>query len=65
MFGAKVCNAKAPEAALKRITEGMERALREAKSDDRVPRDLLARMREVWDSGRQYARAEGAGAQNR
>lgn len=53
-FGAKVCNVKAPAAALQRLAQGMRQALHEAKSDERIPRDLLARMREVWDSGLSY-----------
>jgi serine/threonine-protein kinase HipA len=57
-FGAKVCNVKAPAAVLRRIAQGMEQALHEAESDDRVPRDLLTRMREVWDSGREYSKGE-------
>lgn len=55
-FGARVCNVKAPAAVLQRIAGGMEQALREAKSDDRVPRELLARMQEVWACGREYGR---------
>lgn len=55
-FGARVCNVKAPATKLRRIAQGMEQALREAKSDDRVPRDLLARMHEVWNSGLEYGK---------
>ena len=49
---------KAPAAMLQRIARGMEQALHEAKSDDRVPRDLLARMQEVWNSGREYGQSD-------
>ena len=55
-FGTKVCNVKAPAATLQRIARGMEQALRDAKSDDRVPRDLRERMQQVWDSGREYGK---------
>lgn len=57
-FGAKVCNVKAPAAVLQRMARGMERALHEAKSDDRVPRELLARMQEAWGSGLEYGKGK-------
>lgn len=53
-FGAKVCNVKAPAAVLQRLAQGMQKALQEAKSDARIPRALLSRMREVWQSGLAY-----------
>ena len=53
-FGTKVCNVKAPAAVLHRLAQGMQQALREAESDDRIPRELLSRMREVWQSGLAY-----------
>jgi len=57
-FGAKVCNVKAPAAVLQRLALGMRQALHEAKADERIPRELLSRMREIWESGLAYGDAE-------
>lgn len=59
-FGARACNVKAPAAVLQRIAQGMGQALREAVSDDRIPRDLLENMREVWQSGLAYGPSAAA-----
>lgn len=57
-FGAKGCNVKSPASVLVRISHAMEQALHEARSDDRIPTDLLDRMREAWESGRHYGKAQ-------
>lgn len=53
-FGAKVCNVKAPAAVLRRLAQGMQQALQEARSDERIPHGLLASMREAWEAGLAY-----------
>ena len=53
-FGTRACNVKAPAAVLQRIAQGMGQALREAASDERIPRELLENMRDVWQSGLEY-----------
>lgn len=53
-FGTRACNVKAPAAVLQRIAQGMGQALREAASDERIPRDLLENMRDVWQWGLEY-----------
>ena len=55
VFGTKVCNVKAPAVVLQRLAEGMQQALQEAKSDDRIPAGLLSRMQAAWLSGLAYA----------
>jgi serine/threonine-protein kinase HipA len=50
-FGSKVCNVQTPALVLRRIAQGMQRALDEAKLDERIPRDLLSKMREAWQIG--------------
>jgi len=57
-FGTKVCNVKAPAAVLQRLARGMQQALQEAKADERIPRELLSRMREVWELGLAYGHVE-------
>jgi serine/threonine-protein kinase HipA len=54
-FGSKVCNVQTPALVLRRIAQGMQQALDEAKFDERIPRDLLSKMREAWQSGTAYA----------
>jgi serine/threonine-protein kinase HipA len=60
VFGSKVCNVSAPAAVLRRIAKGMEQALREAKADERIPRELLTLMRDAWATGQGYANEPGA-----
>lgn len=59
-FGSKVCNVSAPATVLRRIADGMEQALREARADERIPRELLGLMREAWATGQGYAKETGA-----
>lgn len=53
-FGEKVCGVRDPRAVLRRIADGMGRALAEAKTDDRIAPELLASMRDVWMTGIAY-----------
>jgi serine/threonine-protein kinase HipA len=57
VFGARVCNVAAPARVLQRIAQGMQQALNEARSDERIPRELLSQMREAWSIGIEYAKA--------
>jgi serine/threonine-protein kinase HipA len=54
-FGSKVCNVSAPAKVLLRIAQGMRQTLQDARSDERIPRELLTNMREAWASGLEYA----------
>lgn len=53
-FGSSVCGVRRPHEVLERIAEGMQRALREAQADTRIPADLLERMTEHWQQGLKY-----------
>jgi serine/threonine-protein kinase HipA len=53
-FGEKVCGVRDPRAVLRRIADGMGRALAEAETDDRIAPELLASMRDVWMMGVAY-----------
>ena len=44
---------------LERIAQGMTQALAEAATDPRVPADLLADMKAMWERGFDYARKAG------
>ncbi|UXH80787.1 type II toxin-antitoxin system HipA family toxin [Roseateles amylovorans] len=55
-FGHKVCGVKSPAQVLERIATGMTKTLQEAASDPRVPAQLLAQIRPVWEDGLLYAR---------
>ena len=50
-FGSRVCNVAAPEKVLQRIAQGMQQALRDGQSDERIPRGTLTQMAEVWATG--------------
>ena len=58
LFGSKVCGVAKPQIILARIAEGMQKTLGLATNDQRIPKDLLQRMREVWAEGMIYARAQ-------
>jgi len=58
LFGSKVCGVAKPQRVLARIAEGMQKTLGLAANDQRIPKDLLQRMREVWAEGMIYARAQ-------
>ena len=47
-FGSEVCRVRKPEAVLERVIAGMHDALWEAGKDERIPRELNARMAAVW-----------------
>lgn len=54
-FGTQVCKTRSPGHVLQRIAQGMSEVLVEAASDDRIPADLLERMRQAWQTGLSYA----------
>ena len=55
-FGSRICGVAKPERVLTRIAEGMQKALRAASGDPRIPKDLLQKMRDLWTDGMAYAR---------
>lgn len=55
-FGSNACNVRAPAKVLQRVAAGMEHALQEAKTDDRIPGALVKQMTEAWEPGRGYAK---------
>jgi serine/threonine-protein kinase HipA len=55
-FGRRICGVTRPGEVLERIADAMGQTLEAAKGDDRVPPELLARMRGMWELGRWYAR---------
>ncbi len=55
-FGSRVCNVAAPEKVLQRIAQGMQQVLLDARSDERIPRDTLNQMADVWTAGIEYAK---------
>jgi serine/threonine-protein kinase HipA len=57
-FGGKVCGVAKPELVLARIAEGMQKTLGLAAGDQRIPRDLLGKMRDIWTDGMTYAKAK-------
>ena len=50
-FGRVVCGVAHLEQVLTRIHQGMRETLQAAQSDERVPKDLLAQMRQAWEPG--------------
>jgi serine/threonine-protein kinase HipA len=56
MFGSRVCNVAAPEKVLQRIARGMQQVLQDARSDERIPRDTLTQMADVWATGIEHAK---------
>jgi len=58
LFGSKVCGVAKPELVLARIAEGMHKTLGLAASDQRIPKDLLEKMRDIWTDGMTYAKMQ-------
>lgn len=56
-FGRRICGVRQPARILQRLADGMLATLQAAAIDDRIPGDLLQRMRPVWESGMDYARS--------
>ncbi|WP_418129926.1 type II toxin-antitoxin system HipA family toxin [Variovorax sp. 375MFSha3.1] len=56
LFGSKVCGVAKPALVLERIAEGMRKTLDEARGDQRIPKDLLAKMRDTWTDGMIHAK---------
>ena len=57
LFGSKVCGVAKPALVLARIVEGMRKTLDQAGRDQRIPKDLLEKMRDTWTDGMIYAKA--------
>lgn len=55
LFGSRVCGVAKPGQALTRIAAGMRRTLAEVSSDERIPKDLLRKMADLWSDGMTYA----------
>ena len=54
-FGRDVCGVRDPQVPLDRIAEAMAETLHTAGSDPRIPAELLALLRPVWENGIRYA----------
>jgi len=54
-FGSRVCGVNAPQRVLDRIAQGMRDTLAGVGGDERIPRELLAQMRPMWELGLGYA----------
>ncbi|MFC4277688.1 type II toxin-antitoxin system HipA family toxin [Achromobacter aloeverae] len=48
LFGSKVCEVSNPHEVLRRITDGMREAMRQARQDARIPGELRADMATAW-----------------
>lgn len=57
LFGSKVCGVAKPALVLARIAEGMRKTLDQAGGDQRIPKDLLEKMRDTWTGGMTYAQS--------
>lgn len=55
-FGKRICGVARPERVLEDIADAMHRTLEEAKGDDRVPPEFLAKMGATWEQGMLHAR---------
>lgn len=55
LFGSKVCGVSKPEAVLARIADGMQKTLGNAAGDQRIPNELLRKIKDLWISGIAYA----------
>lgn len=53
-FGRRVCGVSQPLRTLRAIASAMSETLFEARGDDRIPKDVLAKMRAVWEQGMFY-----------
>ncbi|MGE4242726.1 type II toxin-antitoxin system HipA family toxin [Ramlibacter sp.] len=55
-FGRRICGVSQPGRVLETIAVAMGATLDEANVDARVPKELLAKMRDAWESGMKHAR---------
>lgn len=53
-FGRRVCGVSQPARTLQAIAKAMRATLEAARIDERVPAELLAKMRGVWEDGMGY-----------
>jgi serine/threonine-protein kinase HipA len=54
-FARKVCGVSRPQEVIERIADAMRSTLHAARSDGRIPGELLGQMSEMWKSGLAYA----------
>ncbi|MDP1898931.1 MAG: type II toxin-antitoxin system HipA family toxin [Rubrivivax sp.] len=54
-FGRRVCGVAQPATVLQRIASAMHETLQAARTDERIPKGLLASMADVWEQGMVYA----------
>lgn len=50
-FGRRICGVAHPERILTRIADAMHQTLQTANTDERIPKDLLAKLRLAWQPG--------------
>ena len=50
-FGRRVCGVAQPAHVLQRITTAMSETLAAARTDERIPRELLSSLAEAWEPG--------------
>lgn len=54
-FGSEVCGVRQPQGVIDRIASAMVAALDEARTDARVPNQLVAKMADAWQHGLAHA----------
>lgn len=54
-FGRRVCGVAQPAIVLQRIAGAMSETLQAARTDERIPKELLASMADVWRQGMVHA----------
>ncbi|MBB1162693.1 type II toxin-antitoxin system HipA family toxin [Aquariibacter albus] len=55
-FGRRICGVSQPARVLEVMAQAMRETLQQAQGDDRVPNELLHKMRSAWDEGLALAR---------
>ncbi|MGY0634045.1 type II toxin-antitoxin system HipA family toxin [Luteimonas sp. A478] len=64
-FGRDVCGVGAPAHVFQRIADSLHATLASAQADERIPHDLVERLRPVWEAGMVFAassRQRGSGS---
>lgn len=61
-FGRRICGVSQPARVLEAIAQAMHRTLEDARTDARVPTELLAKMKSAWEQGVQHAMRPGVPA---
>jgi serine/threonine-protein kinase HipA len=55
-FGRRICGVSQPARVLEVMAQAMRETLQQAQGDDRVPKELLHKLRAAWDEGLALAR---------